>query len=79
MSLEAAMQSTAAEVGNGPPQVPQHIVERQQGLPPEGHDNGFPPTGVNTELLAAALGPIGASAVVARLRHLRTVFGFSRP
>lgn len=41
VALEAAMQGAAAEVGDSVLQAAQHIVQRQQRLLPERHDDGF--------------------------------------
>ena len=41
MTLEAAVQGAAAEVRDGVSQATQHVVQRQHGLLPEGHNNGF--------------------------------------
>jgi hypothetical protein len=41
MALEAAVQCATAEVGDGIPQATAHVVQRQQRLLAEGHDNGL--------------------------------------
>jgi hypothetical protein len=73
-ALKAAVQSATAEVGDGVPLAAQHIVQGQHGFPPEGHDNGL--FGLRQHRAFRASSPIGASAIVVRLRHLRTVVGF---
>jgi len=73
--LEAAVEGAAAEVGDGVPQRAHDIVQRQQGPAPECDDDGF--FGGGGRGAGWPLRPHGASAVVAGLRHFRTVLGLS--
>ena len=41
MALQAAVQRAATEVGDGVPQSTQHVIQWQQRLLPESHDDGF--------------------------------------
>lgn len=67
MTLEATMQGAAAEFG---------MVSLRRPSTSSSGNSVFCRNATTMASSAGALGPIGASAVVARLRHFFTVFGF---
>ena len=71
MPLEAAMQSAAAQVGDGVFQAAHDVIEGQQGAAAELDDDGL--FGEREHGALGGLGPIETSAVALRLRHFRTV------
>jgi hypothetical protein len=74
MALQAAVQGAATEIGDGVLQATKHIVQGQQSLLPERNHDGF--LGRRQHRAPRRLWTHGSSAIVVRLRHLRTVFAF---
>ncbi len=62
------MQAGPGELGDAVAQASEHVVERQQGAPAELDDHGFLDRGRDGAVRAR--GPMGASSVVVRARHL---------
>jgi hypothetical protein len=74
VALQAAVQGAAAEVGEASLRQPNTSSSGSRVFWRKATTMASS-AGVST-VLFGALGPIGASAVVVRLRHLRTVLGF---
>lgn len=75
VALLAAVQGGAGELRDGGLQGLEPVVQRQQGVAPEG-TMGASCSGDSVDHCSSR-GPVGRSATEVRLRHLATVFGFT--
>src|SRR5215217_6719160 len=74
------MERAAAELRQDLPPAAHDVIERRQGTPPDLDDGSEHCSGPSSASVRTVLrgwrGPMGASAVVCRSRHLATVLGF---
>ncbi len=75
MARQAAVQGAAAESEDVPAQAAEHVVQQQEHATTQFHHHRLFGDAQH-DGTTLGRGPVGASAVLVRLRHLTTVFGF---
>ena len=75
MALETPVQAGSSEFGDGVAQASEHVIKRQQCA--RRNSTIMASSTADSTVLRGTVGPIGASLVVVRARHLVTVVRLS--